>query len=85
LNDTQRLAFTYNYNDGNNFTQSDGDNDEFEFQNHLYERGAELTSYVGTLYSDWNDNFSTQIRLGYLELDNRQISVGGTDFGEIRV
>ncbi len=85
LNDSQRLAFTYNYNDGNNFTQSDGDNNEFEFENHLYERGAELTSYVGTLYSDWTDNFSTQIRFGYLELDNRQISVGGTDFGEIRV
>ncbi len=83
--DNQRLAFTYNYNDGNNFTQSDGDNDEFEFQNHLYERGAELTSYVGTLYSDWTDNFSTQIRLGYLELNNRQVSLGGTDFGEIRV
>ena len=61
------------------------DLDEFEFSNHLYERGAELTSYVGTLFSDWNDRFSTQIRVSHLELDNRQLSVGGTDFGEIRV
>lgn len=83
--DTQRLSFTYNYNDGNNFTQSDGDNNEFEFTNHLYERGAELISYSTALYSDWSDKFSTEIRVGYLELDNRQISVGGTDFGEIRV
>lgn len=85
ISDNQRLAFTYNYNDGNNFTESDGDLDEFEFGNHLYERGAELTSYVATLYSDWTDNFSTEVRLGYLDLDNRQLSVGGTDFGEIRV
>jgi len=85
INDSHRAAFTYNYNDGNNFTESDGDLDEFEFANHLYERGAELNSYVGTLYSDWTDNFSTELRLGHLELDNRQISVGGTDFGEIRV
>ncbi len=85
INDAHRAAFTYNYNDGNNFTESDGDLDEFEFGNHLYERGAELNSYIGTLYSDWTDNFSTEIRLGHLELDNRQISVGGTDFGEIRV
>ena len=82
---TQRLSVTWNYNDGHNFVQSDGDNNEFEFSNHLYERGAELNSWVASLYSDWTDHFSTELRLGYLKLDNRQISVGGTDFGEIRV
>lgn len=85
INDYHRLAFTYNYNDGFNISQSDGDLSEFEFSNHLYERGAELDNFVATLYSDWTDNFSTEIRLGHLKLDNRQISVGGTDFGEIRV
>ena len=85
INDRQRVAFTYNWNDGENFTESDSDLDEFEFSNHLYERGAELTSYTGVLYSDWTDSFSTQIRASYLELDNRQIPVGGFDFGEIRV
>ena len=85
LSDTQRLALTYNYNDGENFRESDSDQNEFEFENHLYERGAELNMYVGSLYSDWTDNFSTQVRVSYLELDNRQIPVGGLDFGEIRV
>ena len=47
INDQHRAAFTYNYNDGFNFTESDGDLDEFEFSNHLYERGAELNQYVG--------------------------------------
>ena len=85
INDSHRVAFTYTYNDGFNMVESDGDLDEFEFENHLYERGAELKSYVATLYSDWTDSFSTEIRVGYQDLDNRQISVGGTDFGEIRV
>lgn len=85
ISDRQRLAFTYNWNDGENFTESDGDLNEFEFSNHLYERGAELKSYVATLYSDWNTNFSTEIRMSYLDLDNRQIPVGGTDFGEMRI
>ncbi len=85
INDQNRLAFTYNYNDGFNITQSDGDQNEFEFSNHLYERGAELNSYQASLYSDWTDNFSTEVRVSYLELDNRQISVGGTDFGEMRI
>lgn len=85
INENHRAAFTYNWNDGFNISESDGDSNELEFSNHLYERGAELTSYVGSLYSDWTDNFSTEIRVGYSELDNRQISVGGTDFGEITI
>lgn len=85
INDQHRAAFVYNYNEGFNTVQSDGDSDEFEFSNHLYERGSELKTYSATLYSDWNDRFSTEIRVGRLELDNRQDPVGGRDFGEIRV
>ena len=85
INDAHRASFTYTFNDGENFTESDDENNEFEFSNHLYERGAELKSYVGSLYSNWTDNFSTELRVSYLEIVNRQNSVGGTDFGEIRV
>lgn len=85
ISDMHRLAFTYNYNDGFNIAPSDGDQSEFEFSNHLYERGAELNSYSATLYSDWTDDFSTEFRIGYVDLKNRQNSVGGNDFGEIRV
>jgi hypothetical protein len=85
INESHRAAFTYTYNDGENFTQSDGDQSEIEFSNHLYERGAELKSYVGSLYSSWSDNFSTEFRASSLKLDNRQVSVGPVGFGEIRV
>ncbi|MEM7220281.1 MAG: TonB-dependent receptor [Pseudomonadota bacterium] len=85
ISDQHRAAVTLNYNDGFNTVQSDGDLDEFEFSNHLYERGSELNSVSATLYSDWNERFSTQLRLGRLELDNRQDSIGGNEFGEIRV
>ncbi|MEM8987487.1 MAG: TonB-dependent receptor [Pseudomonadota bacterium] len=85
ITDNHRASFTYNYNDGFNNQESDGDADEFEFANHLYERGAELNSYVGSLYSDWTDSFSTEVRIGYVELDNRQITLGGTDFGEFQI
>ena len=91
INDSHRFAFTYNYNDGNNFTESDGDSNEFELSSHLYERGAELESFVGVLYSDWTDKFSTEIRISRTELDNLQRSMygngspGDNDFGEIKI
>ena len=85
VSDAHRLSGTFNYNDGFNIVRSDGDTDELEFSNDLYERGAELFSYQGALFSDWTDNFSTELRASYVDLDNRQISVGGTDFGEFRI
>ncbi len=85
INQNHRAAFTYNYNDGFNTVESDGDLDEFEFSNHLYERGTELNQYVGQLFSDWTNNFSTEIRVGYVDVDPRVASIGGTDFGEITI
>jgi hypothetical protein len=85
INSQHRASATFNYNDGFNIVRSDGDPDEFEFTNHLYERGAELISYSGAVYSDWSDKFSTELRASYLELDNRQESLGGTDFGEVQI
>jgi hypothetical protein len=92
VNDDHNAVLTYNYNDGFNITESDDDPDEFEFSNHYYERGAELTAYSGQLFSDWTDNFSTELRVGYSELDNRQNTItnagplpGEEAFGEVQI
>ncbi len=85
INDNHRAAITYNYNDGFNVSRPDGDSDEFEFSNHLYDRGATLDAYAAQWFADWSDVFSTEVRVGYTKLDNRQISRGGTDFAEARI
>ena len=85
INDDHRAAFTYNYNDGFNWVESDGSGSRLEFSNHRYERGAELKASALQVFSNWTDNFSTEIRAGMGELDNRQIPRGGVDFGEVQV
>jgi len=85
INDAHRAAITYNWNDGGNLRESDGGNDTYEFSNHYYNRSTELTSTVAELYSDWTDNFSTEVRAGYSEVINSQITLGPKDIGEIRV
>lgn len=86
ITDDHRASFTYNYNDGSSIAQSDAGSSRISLSNHFYERGAEFTSYVGSVYSDWNENFSTEVRLGYSELDNRQISLdAASGFGEVQV
>jgi outer membrane receptor for ferrienterochelin and colicin len=85
INDDHRFALTYNQSEGANRTESDGDNNEFEYENHLYNRGSDLTAYTAQLFSNWTDNFSTELRASYQEVDFLQASINGTDFGEVQV
>ncbi len=83
--DTQRLALTYMYNDSFNATASDDELVEFEFSDHWYNRGAEMTSTIASLYSDWTPNFSTELRIARTDVEFLQAPRAGNDFGEIRV
>jgi len=85
ISDNHNAALTYNYNDGFNVSEPDSDDDEFEFSNHYYDRGAELNAYSAQLFSDWTDTFSTEVRLGYSKLDNLQQTRNEQGFGEVRI
>ncbi|MEL7312627.1 MAG: TonB-dependent receptor [Pseudomonadota bacterium] len=83
--DTQRVAFTYMFNDSTNTTPSDGEGNEFEFSEHFYNRGAELNSAILSLYSDWTPNFSTELRISRTDVDFVQEPRAGDLFGEFRI
>ncbi len=85
INDNHRAAFTYNYNDGFTLSESDGGSSRLSYSNHYYERGAELKAYTLHLFSDWTDQFSTEVRAGNFKLDNRQLNIGEPGFGEVQI
>ncbi len=86
INNDHRAAFTYNYNDGFNFSESDSGSSSLADGNHFYERGAELNAYTVNLYSNWTDALSTELSVSHIDLQNRQIPVLGLDnFGEVQV
>jgi len=89
ISENHRASYSYNYNDGFSISQSDSDDNEYEFSDHYYNRGATLNSHTGALFSNWTDKFSTEMRVSYLKLDNRQESRSGVRdlgvFGEAQV
>lgn len=85
INDNHRIAYTYNWNDGFSLSQSDSGSSRLSYSNHYYERGAELTAHTVQIFSDWNDQFSTEVRAGNFELDNRQLNIGEPGFGEVQI
>ncbi|WP_299267138.1 TonB-dependent receptor [uncultured Psychrosphaera sp.] len=86
INDDHRASFVYNYNDGFRIDQSDDYNNTVTLSNHFYKVGAELNSMVASLWSDWSDDFSTEVRIGKIKLDNTQRSIDAdSGFGEVRI
>tara|TARA_B100000519_G_scaffold202191_1_gene219783 strand:- start:1954 stop:5106 length:3153 start_codon:yes stop_codon:yes gene_type:complete len=86
INDDHRASVVYNYNDGFRIDQSDSDSTELALSSHFYEVGAKLNSTVASLFSDWTDSFSTEVRVGHTSLTNRQLSLDrASGFGEVRI
>ena len=85
VTDNHNAAFIYNYYDGFQLRDSDGDDDEFEFANHFYRKGAENEQYTFKLNSQWNDRFSTELFYNISELKDSQVTVGPPDFGDFQI
>lgn len=73
LNDSHRLVGSYQIADGD--VLFDDFPEVAVLQSNRYDINEKLTAYSAQLFSSWSSNFSTEIRLGKKEVENRQISV----------
>jgi len=85
INDNHNAALIYNYYDGFQLRDSDGDPVEFEFANHFYRKGAENEQTTFKLSSQWTDRFSTEFFYNISEMNDSQKSVGPADFGDHQI
>ena len=85
VNDQHRASLIYNYFDGFQLRDSDGDDDEFEFANHFYTKGAESETFTLKLTSQWTDALSTEIFYSSSEMNDSQVTVGNPEFADMQV
>ena len=85
INDNHNATFIYNYFDGFQDRDSDGDDDEFEFANHFYTKGAESETFTLKLASQWTDAFSTELFVSTNEMNDSQVTVGDKGFADHQI
>jgi outer membrane receptor for ferrienterochelin and colicin len=85
INDRHNAALIYNYFDGFQDRDSDGDSNEFEFSNHFYKKGAESETTTFRLTSDWTDRLSTEVFYSMNTMDDSQVTVGPKDFADMQI
>ena len=85
INDRHNAALIYNYFDGFQDRDSDGDDNEFEFANHYYVKSAESETFTFKLSSQWNDRLSTELFYSDNEMNDGQVTVGDKTFADSQI
>lgn len=84
INNSHRASFTYQNTDGNS-TRNNNGGDNLNLSSHWYNNTQELNAYSAQLYSNWNSNFSSDVKLSYKEVSTGQIPLLGKSFGDVNI
>ena len=83
INDSHRSSVTYVNSE--DFDTKDSSFYDIQLASNLYKTEKELTSISASLYSDWSDDFSTEVRFTSLSVENDNAPIYGTDFANIGI
>ncbi|ATD10138.1 TonB-dependent receptor [Pseudoalteromonas piscicida] len=75
INDYHRANFIYMFNEGNRTNNMTDDADNLHLSTYWYNKSEKLNNFSSTLYSDWTDDFSTQISITSKSVETGQISL----------
>lgn len=89
INDQHRMALAYQKSDGNGIVQNSTNNsvslNRIASPSNWYNRAFPLEQLSLQLFSNWTDNFSTELKIGRKEVTGIQASLQGTDFAEMQI
>ncbi len=85
LNEKHRAEVSYQYTLGNTIRVQNTFRDRLGLSSNWYDRSERLEVYTGRLYSDWTDNFSTELRITSQDRVTGQDSIGGADFAQFEI
>lgn len=84
INSDHRAKFTYINTDGSTIRETNGANflgdADVAFSSSWYNRTETVNAYIGHLFSDWTENFSTEVKLAYTDQETGQDSLNGAEF-----
>ncbi len=83
INDDHRMDFTYQWKEGVNDSNVSGGGSTVKLNSTRYDYVTKFDNYSTKLYSDWSDDFSTEIGLSYKNVTNT--SDTNSDIGTVRV
>jgi len=85
VNDDHRVAATYQYTLGNRTNLMSSSPFSLNASSYWYDKSEELETFVVIANSDWSDNFSTEVKLGYKDTTTGQNPFLDLGIGQVSV
>jgi hypothetical protein len=89
INESHRATLAYQRTEGNVLVVNTTNNNPATFRlgapSNWYDRSTLLESTSLQVFSDWSEVFSTELKLARKEVETAQVSLFGTDFGEMQI
>ena len=75
INEDHRANFVYMFNEGNNTRNTTTSERELRLDTHWYNKFEELNNFSAKLYSDWTDDFTSEISITKKSVETGQVSL----------
>ncbi len=87
INESHRATLAYQRTEGNELipTNNIPAINRLSAPSDWYDRSILMESESLQLFSDWNEWFSTEVKVAHKSVDTGQVSLFGTDFGEMQI
>jgi len=86
INEQHRANFVYMFNEGNNTRNTTNSSRELRLDTQWYNKFEELKNFSAKLYSDWTDNFSTEMSITQKSVETGQVSLKSElGFGDVTI
>ena len=83
INEFHRADFTYQYQDNSEDRNTTDEDDEIRMQSNVYELNTKSTNFASHLYSEWNDDFSTEISVSHKQTEIASLT--NSNIGEVNI
>jgi len=84
INDEHRASFTYNRDDSNSIRNVTNSSYNLNTSTNWYNYQQNMKSYATHLYSDWNDDFSTELAVSYKDVESIS-GVATREYGKVSI
>jgi len=89
INGAHRASLSYQRTEGNELTVNTTNNNpatgRLGAPSNWYDRAIAMETASLQVFSDWNARFSTELKVARKKVDTAQVSLNGTDFGEMLI
>ncbi|WP_144211352.1 TonB-dependent receptor [Shewanella donghaensis] len=85
INDSHRASFTYQNTIGNLTNNLSSNKDTLKLSSTWYNKEEKLETYAANLYSDWTDDFSTEIKVAYKDTTTKSNTIDDLGIGQVSV